>query len=164
MLVWCLTGSTSVIWKRPRSQRSEALFQIINWQDLIKRHHLPSIVHVYNEEPKTGLSRKQRDKSDTATMLSMQVSTQLRGPDHENYRPLAHWGEVRGQASLVEGGKGGFLQELELGPSLADWGGLRLVKRKRRFSSQWRQFKQRPWNGTGKKKWDQPSSVEERVG
>lgn len=50
-----------------------------------------------NEEPKTGLLLKWRDKIDTDKMVSVQVSAQLTGSDHEGYRLLAEGGEVRGQ-------------------------------------------------------------------
>lgn len=88
-------------------------------------------------------SWKQRDTIVTATMVYMHISTQLTGPHREGYWPLVEGGEIRSQARLLEMEKGGFPQEMGLGPTLTDWAGLRLVKRKRKFSS---------WLGMSKRK------------
>ena len=53
-------------------------------------------------------------------MVSMPVGTQLIGPYHEGYRPLAEGAEVRSLAKLLEVEKGGFLQEMGLGPTLGE--------------------------------------------
>lgn len=84
----------------PRCQRN-GIYQ----HNLIKQCSVPSITHVYNEDPETGLSRKQRDKADTAEMVSMQTNTQLTAPDSEGYRYLAEGEEIRSHANLEATGK-----------------------------------------------------------